>query len=220
MPTPRYFVLTALRREARAIARAFGARTPRGNTPVELPGCRVRTELYVVGMGAIRIPDLSGQAVAGIIMAGLAGALDPSLKVGDVLMDQSSTWRASRLNYKRVWFHGADHIVRTAEEKSQLFGQTGSALVEMENAAVKRAAKSFNLPFLGLRAISDTAAESLNPAALELIDPYGSLRVGSLIKATLRSPKLVQELRRLARSSAVALDALATTVREVLAPAD
>jgi hypothetical protein len=119
-----------------------------------------------------------------------------------------------------VWFHGADHIVRTAEEKSQLFGQTGSALVEMENAAVKRAAKSFNLPFLGLRAISDTAAESLNPAALELIDPYGSLRVGSLIKATLRSPKLVQELRRLARSSAVALDALATTVREVLAPAD
>jgi nucleoside phosphorylase len=169
-------------------------------------------------MGAVRIPDLSGQAVAGIIMAGLAGALDPTLKVGDVVVDQSSTWRGSKVALKKVWFHSVDHAVVTPEEKAELFGQTGSAIVEMENTAVKKAAKAYGIPFLGIRAISDTASESINPAVLDFVDPYGRVRMKSLVGGVARHPSLIKELRRLSRSSRVALDALAKAMHEILAP--
>jgi hypothetical protein len=216
----RYFVLTAIRAEANAIARPFGMRGPRHSAPVDLNWGRVPASLYTVGMGAIRIPNLSGQAVAGIIMAGLAGALDPRLKVGDVVVDQSSNWRGSKLTLKKVWFHTVDHVVTTAEEKAELFGQTGSAVIEMENEAVKRAAKSYGIPFLGIRAISDTASESINPRVLDFVDPFGRVRMKSLVGGVARHPSLIKEMRRLSRSSKIALDALSNAVREILGPAE
>jgi len=217
VPSQRYYVFTAIRAEANAIARTFGLRGPRHSDPVDINWGRVPTRLFTIGMGAVRIPDLSGQAVAGIIMAGLAGALDPELKVGDVVVDQSSTWRGSKVTLKKVWFHGADHPVVTPEEKAELFGQTGASVVEMENHAVKKAAKAYGIPFLGIRAISDTANESINPAVLDFVDPYGRVRMTSLVGGVARRPSLIKELRRLSRSSRVALDALGKAMHEILA---
>jgi hypothetical protein len=218
VPSQRYFILTAIRAEANAIAREFKQRGPRHSVPVELNWGRVPASLYVVGMGAGRLPDLSGQAVAGIIMAGLAGALDPDLKVGDVVVDQSSTWRGSKVALKKVWFHGVDRVITTPEEKTQLFGQTGASVVEMENEAVKRAAKAYGIPFLGIRAISDTAAESINPAVLDFIDEYGKVRMGALVGGVARHPFLIKEMRRLSKSSQIALAALGKAVREIIGP--
>jgi hypothetical protein len=218
VPNPRYLVFTAIKAESRAIARAFGVRPPWGARPAELPGGRVPIDLYTIGVGAVRMPDLSGQAVAGIVMAGLAGALDPRLKVGDVVVDQSSTWRANRPNHPRVWFHGVDEVVATPERKSELFGQTGASVIDMETAAAKQAARSYSIPFLGIRAVSDTAAESIDPAVLQFVDAYGGVRVGALIGGVARRPSLIKELRRLARSSRVALDALGAAVRAILVP--
>jgi hypothetical protein len=218
VPSQRYFILTAIRAEAHAIAREFGVRGPRHSVPVDLNWGRVPASLYVVGMGAPRIPDLSGQAVAGIIMAGLAGALDPQLKVGDVVVDQSSTWRGSKINLKKVWFHHVDHVVTTPEEKNELFGQTGASVVEMENEPIKRAAKAYGIPFLGIRAISDTAGESINPKVLDFIDVYGKVRMGSLVGGVVRHPSLIKEMRRLSRSTQTALAALGKAIREMLDP--
>jgi hypothetical protein len=220
VPSPRYFILTAIRAESRAIAKAFGVRGPRGRQPVDLPGGRAGIELYTVGMGAVRMPDLSGRAVAGIIMAGLAGALDPRLNVGDVVVDQSCTWRASRVTLPRVWFHGVDHPVITPQEKAELFGQTGASIVEMEDEVVKRAAKAYNVPFLGVRAVSDTAIESIDPAVLDFIDPFGRPRFGTIINTVARRPSLIKHMRQLSRSSKVALDALAAAVKGIVTPAD
>jgi hypothetical protein len=210
-------VFTAIRAEADAVARTFGLRGPRHSDPVDINWGRVPTSLFTIGMGAVRIPDLSGQFVAGIIMAGLAGALDPSLKIGDVVIDQSSTWRGSKVAQKKVWFHSVDHPVVTPEEKQELFGQTGAAVVEMENNAVKKAAKAYGIPFLGIRAISDTASESIDPAVLDFVDPYGKVRMKSLVGGVARRPSLIKELRRLSRSSRVALDALGKAMHEILA---
>ena len=86
----RILILTAIRMEAEAIARKFRVRAPRGSGPVDIPS-QLPAQLYVIGMGGIRMPDLSGQPYAGLIMAGLAGGLDPSLVVGDVVVDAAST---------------------------------------------------------------------------------------------------------------------------------
>jgi adenosylhomocysteine nucleosidase len=141
------------------------------------------------------------------------------LKVGDVLADQSSTWRGSRITLPRVWFHHVDHVVTTPREKAELFGQTGASVVEMENEAVKRAAKSFSIPFLGIRAVSDTAEEAIDPAVLDLIDPFGRARLGKVIGTMAKRPSLIKHMRQLSRSADVALAALAEAVKAAVTPA-
>src|SRR5947208_3456997 len=121
----RILILVAIKMEAEAIARSFKVRPPRGAGAVELPS-RMPAELRVVGMGAIRMPDLSGQPYAGLIMAGLAGGLDPKWVVGDVVVDARMTWRASRIRFERATFHTAEEPVTSPAEKAELFKRTGA----------------------------------------------------------------------------------------------
>lgn len=211
----RILILTAIRMEADAIARQFRLRAPRGAGPVELPA-RMPAVLRVVGMGAIRMPDLSGQPYAGIIMAGLAGGLDPKLVVGDVVIDSRTTWRASRLQYDRVGFHTVDGPVTSPAEKADLFNRTGASVVEMENAQVRAAAVAYSIPFLGIRSISDSADEAIDPAVLKFVDPYGAVRVNEVVSEMFRHPSIAMKLRRLSKSSAIALGTLAEAVKQVI----
>jgi hypothetical protein len=211
----RVLILTAIRMEADAIARQYRLRAPRSTGPVDLPA-QMPAQLYVIGMGAIRLPDLSGQPYAAIIMAGLAGALDPALVVGDVVIDSRTTWRASRLRFKRVGFQSADEVVTSAAEKAQLFAKTGAAVVDMETAKVRAAAAAYSIPFLGIRAISDSADESIDPKVLRFIDPYGAVRVNEVVAEMFRHPSIVSKLRHLRKTSAIALGTLAEAVKEVL----
>jgi len=201
--------------EAEAIARKFRLRAPRGSAPVDLPS-RLPAQLYVVGMGGIRLPDLSGQPYAGVIMAGLAGGLDPGLVVGDVVVDSASTWRANRVTFRRGRFHTVEGVVETVAEKAELFAKTGAAVVEMENEAVRTAAAAFSIPFLGLRAVSDSADEAIDPAVLPFIDSFGKIRINELVSEFFRHPSIVGKLRRLSKSSAMALENLAEAVKEVI----
>src|SRR5258706_10641945 len=78
----RLLIFTAVRAEAKAVADAFGARLPRATGPVTLRAGELEVELHVVGIGAAKLPTgLSPATVSGIIMAGLAGALDPKLQI-------------------------------------------------------------------------------------------------------------------------------------------
>ena len=88
MPTVRYLLLTAVFPEARALARAFHLVEAKSVLPLWK---REEWALAVVGVGANRLGELSGIAeLAGVqvvIMAGVAGALSPALRVGDVVVD-------------------------------------------------------------------------------------------------------------------------------------
>jgi hypothetical protein len=211
----RILILVAIKMEAEAIARAFRVRAPRGAGAVELPS-RMPAELRIVGMGAIRMPDLSGQPYAGLIMAGLAGGLDPKWVVGDVVVDARMTWRASRIRFERVGFHTAEEAVTSPAEKAELFKRTGAGVVEMENAQVRAAAAAYSIPFLGLRAISDSADEAVDPAVLKFVDPYGAVRVNEVVSEMFRHPSIAMKLRRLSKTSAIALGSLAEGVKEVI----
>jgi hypothetical protein len=228
---PRIVILTALRMEANAIARHFGARGPRGSDPVELPqpllagplAGRVQgpfsipaIHLYVIGVGAVRVPPLDGRALSGIIMAGLAGALDPALSVGDVLIDQESNWKLDNLPYPLGRFETATEVVGSVAAKADLFQRTGAAAVEMENDTIRKLAADMGIPFLGIRAISDSATQAVDPAILRFVDPFGSVRLGALVGGVVRRPSVVAELRRLSRSSAVALAALGDAAMRVI----
>jgi adenosylhomocysteine nucleosidase len=155
--------------------------------------------VMVSGMGPARAENCANSLIKLNISAlstwGTAGALDPALRAGDVLIPGSvglngaktfptdPAWRQRVLsalpNADRPATGTALQVakpVTTSAGKRQLFQDTGAAAVDMESYAVASAAAQAGIPFLCLRAIADTAAHDLSPRLLQAVDPYGRLR--------------------------------------------
>jgi adenosylhomocysteine nucleosidase len=154
--------------------------------------------------------------IRGVISIGLAGALSPLLKVGDVVIaDQVITgteswdchggWRVrlmSRLGHAHQGqLFGSDLIIEKADTKSGLHTATGALAVDMESQVAARFAYARNLPLAGLRVISDDASHVLPPAALVAMKPDGGIAIGRVLGSLLRRPQQVPALIRTARTS-------------------
>lgn len=81
-----------------------------------------------------------------IISAGFAGALDESLKIGDVILSPVAT---------------SDHVIRTSKERRKLKEKTQALAVDMESSGVKKAADEFGVPFMSVKVISDAGDDLL-----------------------------------------------------------
>ena len=209
-------ILTAIGMEASCIAGRFGQKTPNSEKHVQFEHNGYDIDMRVTGVGAIRLPEIAGDPPAAIIMAGLAGALDPELKIGDVIIDEASTWPAKNLPIPRRKIHTAHSLVASVGDKSTLYASTGAAAVEMENAAVRELARKWGAPYLGIRSISDKADQPLDPAVLKCINPFGGAKM-EIVYRTLRRPGLIAEFYRLFRDSSTALKTLAPAVESIFA---
>jgi adenosylhomocysteine nucleosidase len=98
--------------------------------------------------------------VDGMISTGLCGALDPALRLGDVVVSGDAGIDA-RAPFVRGPIHTIDHVAVTAAEKRTLRNQTGAIAVDMESAAVEGKAAEWNVPYLCIRAVSDRAGDTL-----------------------------------------------------------
>ncbi len=181
----------------------------------------------MVGIRAREIPDkLTPGTVRCVLMAGVAGALDPSLRIGDLVLDAAkgsskilpaiSTDPVLR-SMIRGKIHTAGHLVATPAEKADRFHRTHAHAVDMELSIVREVLSPCGIPVLGLRAISDTAAESVDPKLLDLIDAHGHPKPAALAKAILFRPRLAVELIRLGRHSHEAIGRLGEATRRLLA---
>ena len=97
--------------------------------------------------------------VDGMISTGLCGALDPALRLGDVVV--SGARIEARAPFVRGAVHSINRVAATAAEKRALRNQTGAIAVDMESAAVERKAAEWNIPYLCIRAVSDRAGDTL-----------------------------------------------------------
>jgi hypothetical protein len=210
-------IFCAVEFEARAVRRALAdfRISPSPGTPGEGWGEGSAPVIHTIGIKAKFLPkQLPNNAV--IIMAGLAGGLDPSLKIGDVLIDSLSDISPPELSYPRGLIHTADRIVPTPADRAALFAQTGAQAVDMENAHVRAFAKAFEIPYLGIRAISDCATDTLNPAVARFIDELGRVKPTALARELIRRPKLALELNQLRKASTLAVNNLAAAVRTLV----
>lgn len=98
--------------------------------------------------------------VDGMISTGLCGALDPALRLGDVVVSGGALI-AARAQFVPGAVHSIDHVAVTAAEKRTLRNQSGAIAVDMESAAVERKAAEWNVPYLCIRAVSDRAGDTL-----------------------------------------------------------
>jgi adenosylhomocysteine nucleosidase len=136
-----------------------------------------------------------------VIAAGFCGALDPSLKVGDVVMSQILT---------------VDRLVGDPVEKARYFAQTRIRVVDMESAAIAKVCAERGIPFTAVRAVSDTSDTALSPELVQLLSG-GEVSIRRAILALLRRPSLLKEFLRLSRDTKLAADQLATALASLLA---
>lgn len=168
------------------------------------------------GDGLAKKLDALHGDIQGVISIGLAGALSPHLKVGEVVIadrimtgleswDCDEGWRIrllSRLPHAHQGqIFGSDVIIENAETKSGLYDTTGALAVDMESQVAARFAVSRKLPLAALRVISDDASHILPPAALVAMKPDGGIALGKVLGSLLRKPAQVPALVRTARAS-------------------
>jgi adenosylhomocysteine nucleosidase len=162
----------------------------------------------------------------------MAGALDPALAAGTVVLPREVISPEGRVlltsaDWRERVSEGiaANHVVScgrllTCREplastaaKALAFSQTGAVAADMESSAVAEVASTARVPFLVVRAIVDTAQESLPEVALTATSVgEDRLRLGRLLAALARTPGELPALIRLARryrSASRALSAVA-----------
>ncbi|HTW95822.1 MAG TPA: hypothetical protein VMD30_13550 [Tepidisphaeraceae bacterium] len=184
-------VVTALRREARVVAR-------------KVQGIAI----HVIGIGAKHLPS---EAARTIVLAGYGGALSPDVRVGDVVIDDRSG-RAGGLSYRYGAIYCSETILATAQEKHEVFCKTGALAVDMESEPVRQWADRIGAEFVGVRAITDAADEPLDEKLLAIVDEYGQPRPGAI----LRNLSIVPAMVRLAGATRQADAALAEAVNNVV----
>ncbi len=168
-------------------------------------------DVFVViggGQAATLDRDLDDEAELspGIILScGIAGALAPTLGLGDVVIDGDAAVvdRLARAlpHAHRGGIVGNDTIVATAMEKRLLRERTGALAVDMESHVAARVALRKGLPFAALRVISDRAEDGLPPAALVGMQPDGGMALGAVLASLARSPRQLSALIRTGRQA-------------------
>jgi hopanoid-associated phosphorylase len=200
--------VTGLAREARIAGRAKV-------TPVIGSGSRQLLSSRLEG--AIRA------GAKGIISFGIAGALAPLLKPGDVVIATHVVHANERYATDPQWttnliqklphatlaiIAGHGEIVSHVEGKRRLFALCGAHAVDTESHIAAQLARRHGIPFVALRAISDAAARGLPPAALLPLTPSGHIRLASVLRSVATDPMQIRDVLTTGREAGKAFAAL------------
>ena len=171
---------------------------------------------------------IAAGVITGLMSFGVSGALETYTKAGDVVVAVAAykdptdiffadgAWSrrlvanlAGHVRFSLDRFGYSSRVVATAEAKTAL-RKTGAGAVDMETWVVAQAARRHGLPWVAVRAISDTSTEDLPPAALAAMTPSGHIDLGAVIQSISVDPAQLPALLRLQSNSYSAFDALAS----------
>jgi adenosylhomocysteine nucleosidase len=239
-------VLFALRREARPFLREFAAQQRFAGAPCQAHFCGPTWLTVLVaqtGVGpqptATALDWLLDRPQLGnvpyrprvVLSAGFAGALQPGLLVGDLVLatevvDETgrvwpSTWPVGPLPgrwdppLRRGRVLTTARIIGDPTQKRAL-GQKHEALaVDLESATVAERCSRAGVPFGCVRVVSDAVDTALSPRLVALMDG-GGVSAWRVVTGVLRSPGLTGELWRLAGHTRYAADQLGKALGELL----
>lgn len=207
--------------------RNLSAREVSGFTVQEAIIGRATVDFVVTGMGMENARRGTEAALSKehqvCIGCGFAGALKPTLKIGDVIvaravqeLGKSKTLECSRnllmaASENRAiearMFLTTNRVIGTSEEKQRL--SPFADAVDMESFATISVAKERNVSAVAVRVISDRLNEDM-PAEIDAtVDERGRVRIGGVVKHVAAHPLQIPALIRLGRKSHTAAEALA-----------
>jgi hypothetical protein len=96
---------------------------------------------------------------------------------------------------------GSAGMITLAEAKRILHAQTGAVIVDMESAAAARVAAAYALPLAVIRAVSDSADQSLPKAVLKGMKPDGGMDLKGVLGSLARDPRQLPALIRTGREA-------------------
>lgn len=160
----------------------------------------------------------AGSKAEAIISVGLAGALKPELKVGDIM--QPCVIRDAVDNLKIQTPLGKGTLVTASsvasrEYKQQLAAQFQADAVDMEAYAVADVAQVYGVPFAAIKAISDELDFNMPPLN-RFVTPDGQFRTGAFAFHVATRPWLIPDTMALGRHSSVAVAALTKRLQNVV----
>jgi adenosylhomocysteine nucleosidase len=165
----------------------------------------------------------AGASLRGIVSTGVAGALDPTLAIGDCVIASGigsssgttatdAVWRArlqDELPSARLGaIAGVDALSSDAPAKQKLRETSGAIAVDMESHIAARCAGAHGIAFAALRVISDRAGQALPPAARVAMRGDGGIDLAAIARSVATKPTQIPDLIRLGRDSGTALAAL------------
>lgn len=174
--------------------------------------------LHVSGIGAAaaaRAADELPEGLRALVAAGFCGALDPGLRVGELVAAEEVVDEATGERFAadaellaaapghRGTLVSAVRLARTPADRARL---TGTA-VDMESAALARAAAERGTPFLALRAVTDETRHRV-PDFDRIVDAAGRLTPGAGLLHFALHPREVPALLRLGPAARAAGGAL------------
>jgi adenosylhomocysteine nucleosidase len=175
------------------------------------------------GMGPARAilavqTAMAMKPVTALLSVGLAGACDPSFKVGDivhagVVVDTQSGERYCDSQFRQILVSAPS--IASVEEKRRLYESYGASAVDMEAATVARIAQARNLSFQAIKTISDDATFELQELA-RFATHDGQFREAAFAAYSAMRPRLWSKLIQLAGNSNRAIQSLTAALESQL----
>jgi adenosylhomocysteine nucleosidase len=212
-------VIAALPREVSGLVKGWRCEMLPENLVIYSNG---RSVVACAGMGAQRaaraVRAVMEMRPAELISAGLAGACDSALRVGDVLragvvIDGKTGERFVDPRFDRTLV-STDAIVGV-DEKTHLRVAFGAAAVDMEAATVARLARARGLKFRAIKAISDEADFEMKGLS-QFVTEDGQFRQRAFTVHACLRPAMWGKVVALGRNSGKALSALTEALRSEL----
>lgn len=180
---------------------------------------------------------LAGGGVRALLSWGIAGALDPALRPGTLIVpsavvgpdgaayglasapgsglpprpscgrDGEGVTRAAEM-LAEMLIAGSDAVLLDPAAKAALRARTGAAAVDMESHRVAAVAARAGLACFAVRAVSDPAGRALPRLAQDVLDARGRARLGAVVAGVMRHPRDLPALLAAGRDSRAALAAL------------
>jgi adenosylhomocysteine nucleosidase len=141
-----------------------------------------------------------------LVSAGMAGAISPQLKIGNVGRIREVIHVATSDRYPT---HGGEWLLATSQnisdvaEKQSLLTKYGAHIVDMEAAAVAQVARERGLEFAAVKAISDDASFVMPPLA-QFVDENGRFDTRQFLMYVALHPKWWATLGKMRKNSKIA----------------
>jgi adenosylhomocysteine nucleosidase len=169
----------------------------------------------------------------GLVSFGFAGGLSPEIAAGTVIIgtevvreDGSGQWavagrdlveqfsaaaKAEGLPMQQGKLVTSPAIVSDPAAKAALMDKSEACAVDMETVGIAEAAEEARLPWVAVRAIVDSAMDTLPPACQTILREDGHVATGRLLQLICRSPLMLRHILRLAGDMALARRHLSRT---------